>query len=305
MKHKESSRTAFTLIELLVVMAIIAILIGLLLPAVQKVREAANRVSCSNHLKQIGVAFHMHHSQHKRFPDGGGGWWFGRSKSSVGTPQVSPNQDWGWAYQLLPYIEQINVWKNPDDQAVAATIIPLYFCPSRRTPEALTGTTSGMPDGLRGAIDYAGNGGTGGSVPGQFPDGGYPTWPDQNGTVVPRYNAEHVTLNHIPDGTSNTLLVGERNFNRARDGQSLQQWDENNGYVDGWDWDTIRWGYSVPAPDRWDDSYYDLRFGSSHPAGVQFVLADGSVRTILYGIGLDVFQRLSARNDGKPIEVPW
>jgi hypothetical protein len=121
-----------------------------------------------------------------------------------------------------------------------------------------------------------------------------------NGLVNPRLSSP-VGLTHIPDGASNTLLVGERNFNRARSGQSWQ-WDENNGYFDGYDWDTIRWGYQVPAPDRDDASYYDYRFGSSHPAGVQFVFGDGSVRMIYYNISLTTFQRLCNREDGLPID---
>jgi prepilin-type N-terminal cleavage/methylation domain-containing protein len=297
MKQPQRSRTAFTLIELLVVLAIIAVLIGLLLPALQKVREAANRIACASNLKQIGIAFHAHDESRRYFPDSGGGWWLARCKSPTGTPLAAPYQDWGWAYQILLFIEQNNVWANSDDVAVAAAVIPIYFCPSRRAPLALPGDEQdGLPyRTLRGAIDYAGNGGTGPFI---FPDG-YP-WLGQNGTVIPRVGPERVGLTRIPDGTSNTLLVGERNFNKAREGE-WWQFDENNGYVDGWDWDTIRWGYDVPAPDRRDDSNADRRFGSAHPAGVQFVYADGSVRLIQYGISVTVFQRLCTRNDGQPV----
>lgn len=76
--------------------------------------------------------------------------------------------------------------------------------------------------------------------------------------------------------------------------------EENNGYVGGWDWDTIRWGYQEPAPDRFDESEKDQRFGSSHQAGVLFVYADGSVRLVRFGISLDVFRRGCSRNDGEP-----
>src|SRR5262245_46642638 len=95
-------RLGFTLIELLVVVAIIGILIALLLPAVQRVREAASRVSCQNNLKQLGLAIHHHHDLYERFPSGGWGWYW------VGEPSRPSDhtQPGGWAYNLLPFVEQ-------------------------------------------------------------------------------------------------------------------------------------------------------------------------------------------------------
>src|SRR5262249_31659043 len=144
-------RSAFTLIELLVVIAIIGVLVSLLLPAVQKVREAANRARCTNNLRQIGVAFQHHHTTHRFFPDGGEFCDNPRTSSSPGNPAMPPYQHWGWAYQLLLYLEQDNVWRNPDDKVVAGTPINLYFCPSRRAPMVING---------RAMLDYAGNGAT-------------------------------------------------------------------------------------------------------------------------------------------------
>ena len=117
-------KLAFTLIELLVVIAIIAILIGLLLPAVQKVREAANKTTCNNNLKQVGLAFQIHHDQFGAFPSGGLNWNLDRTMNGS-APADYQTQAWGWAYQILPYLEQKALWEHPSSATVAGTSLKM------------------------------------------------------------------------------------------------------------------------------------------------------------------------------------
>jgi prepilin-type processing-associated H-X9-DG protein len=152
-------------------------------------------------------------------------------------------------------------------------------------------------EGTNAMIDYAGCGGTDGNFPNPQGDG-------KNGLVV-RWGQPGVRLNagSIPDGTSNTLLVGEKRLNLAELGRP--QFDDDSGYCGGFDWDTLRWGYQQPARDRFEPGYTlgDTRFGSSHPGAFQAVFADGSVRAIRYTVGLTVFRRVCVRNDGQPVSL--
>src|SRR6516164_5153659 len=153
MSHRRH-RSGFTLIELLVVIAIIAILTGLLLPAVQKVRDAANRAQCQNNLKQIGLAFHNHHDQMGYFPSGGWDWWYTPTYLN-GQPATGKSQQAGWGFQILPFLEATNTWRggqagNDFDRALTAvgTPNPVFFCPSRRgiqtIPVSLPGYFNGQ-----------------------------------------------------------------------------------------------------------------------------------------------------------------
>jgi hypothetical protein len=168
----------------------------------------------------------------------------------------------------------------------------------------------------RGALDYAGNAGVGDGPKGLQLYAPYPAFPDAwiepNGTIVPLTPFDNVTDppvarsprksltvgTGVPDGDSYTILVGERNFNRQRMSDPTQQ-DEDNGYIAGYSWDTIRWGYGIPLADRLDMSDFDTRFGSSHNLIAQFLFCDGSVKSINYGVDLVVFQGACRREDGR------
>src|SRR5262249_45931302 len=128
MRRSVLSRPGFTLIELLVVIAIIAILIGLLVPAVQKVREAATNAQCKNNLKQMGTAIHNYHATYQHFPTHGDNGTIVRLPSGApATPKSTPYQRAGVFFQILPYIEQEAVYNSPSDATVRAAVIPTYF----------------------------------------------------------------------------------------------------------------------------------------------------------------------------------
>jgi prepilin-type N-terminal cleavage/methylation domain-containing protein/prepilin-type processing-associated H-X9-DG protein len=318
------TRRAFTLVELLVVIAIIAILIGLLLPAVQRVREAAARMQCQNNLKQLGLACHSFHDTYKSFPPGA----TFNPGTSWGNVDWSANQG-TWLVYVLPYIDEENLYRKIPNigtphfdsigAAVAAGVLPVALPDKLRCP-----SDGWTPDGPY--SNYVGSLGPQcvDDKCGYTPFAQYcnrPDWgwgasdeddPDLDGIrgTFSRFNTR-IRIVHIIDGTSQTLLLGE---SLPSTNWHMQNGGWHNSYGVQLATTIIPINYPISETDySWcgsagagpDHSMYNNNiawgFRSRHKQGANFVLADGSVRFLKETIDHRTFQLLGCRNDGKPV----
>jgi prepilin-type N-terminal cleavage/methylation domain-containing protein/prepilin-type processing-associated H-X9-DG protein len=264
-------RSGFTLVELLVVIAIIGILVALLLPAVQAAREAARRMQCSNHLKQIGIALQNYHDTYKTFPPG----WMANNG----------NRGWSWAVFILPFREQTALYDqlNPGgrrapvvinhatEYTLLQTTIPDYRCPSDVTP-LLGGANGGKttnrnaaPDPLPLAVsNYA-------AVRGFFNMQDAPPEDNKNNNGIIYCNSK-INIASITDGTSNTFIVGEKSKLQDAATWTVANAGGNGNNVTG----NIRGRMNQGTLTNFSGAV----FGSYHPGGAMFCLADGSVRFV-------------------------
>ena len=314
---KLPSRRAFTLVELLVVIAIIGILVAMLLPAVQSAREAARRMQCVNHLKQLGLAANNHHSANGHFPAGGWSWpWVGDADRGFDWRQPG-----SCLYNVLPYLEEETLHGLPGDgdpmhisaaQKSAAremTMTPLSVmnCPTRRPSQAYPNVHPTEPRNAFRAHElayncYAGNAGSvavGGEYPGSYAAAETThRWPDTSGLTGIFYPASEIRIRDVKDGTSKTFLFGEKylptdDYTTGADG------GDNQCMYMGFGINVVRFTteFWLPFQDIPGVMLHD-HFGSAHPSGLHFAMCDGSVRHVVYDIDVDTWVSLGDRSGG-------
>lgn len=286
----QARQSGFTLVELLVVIAIIAILIGILLPAVQSVREAARRIKCANNLHQIVLATHNYESVRMKFPP---------AYRNADTPAVYGLPGWGWGSFLLPFLEQKNLQEigridqvlfgggsNPAmPNAYSVTPLPVFRCPSDLGDDLNRIRLNHAMSNYR-------------AVAGAFSGGIFTPNEDKGGIM---FQNSAITFAQILDGTSQTVLIGECKYDEPTDKRAaiwpgMTGWQGNSIWVSDvmWGIDELSAVINGPAPQA---------FSSNHPRGAQFAFADGSARMFPNGGQVQILKYLASRADGRIVAL--
>lgn len=324
---RTTKNAGFTLVELLVVIAIIAMLVTLLLPAVQAAREAARRTQCINKLKQIGLGILNHESTHATFPGGGDTPWPQIEDNVVGGSQLDAEKHgFSWAFQILPYLEEAAVTDLNTTQRIAETSIPMYVCPSRREMAPSTAMQGRI------LMDYASATPRGGRiVASEFRDFDFEdensfwqggifdvpgnkryygiivranAWPPETKASV--NSSRPTTAGKVADGLSKTLMVGEKRCTVDR--YTSGDWHDDRGWSDGWDPDAVRSTNFPLGPDLQNRDTvpggirkYGFNFGAAHKEGMHAVFGDGAVHRIAYDVDPEIFNNMGDRRDGQSV----
>jgi len=328
---RTNRRTGFTLVELLVVITIIAILVAMLLPAVQSAREAGRRMRCSGNLRQLGLAAIEHESIHGFFPSGGWGYkWVGDPDGGFGHTQPG-----GWMYSVLPFLDEHRLHEagakgTPEQKKAAAvtlvtTPLSVTTCPSRRglmtyphRNDAVGQENRPYNPGVGGLrvtfaeveyiakSDYCINGGDvivncGAGPTTLAGEATYTQWDDSWPVTGLHYCRSEFTRAHVRDGMAYTYLIGEKNMDPNRYESFTGGNDAQSMYV-GHDPDVVHYTDRPLVPDREGvtDAY---AFGGPHAGGCQFVFCDGSVRAVSFNVSDAVHRSLGHRDDGGPIDL--
>lgn len=321
-----AEQSGFTLVELLVVIAIIAMLVTLLLPAVQSAREAARKTQCLNNLKQIGLALNNYESALQVFP-------YGADDDDC---EVSRDRNpLTWRVLILPYLEQQAIYdelvvvaersvtrscypvRRWDESPLQQTVISGYVCPSESGSPIKQGFSAWSGPSPAAIASYFGNAGpvstgppdwgmanvcgkcTDGSTPAVFcpcflggEDRGFYHGQKARGPGMLDMYPNQLSQQHIPDGTSKTLFVGETHWSPGEEPGCREQMQ----WMSSWAISSSVWG--INAADATDNWWGGCNWRSRHTGGANFVHVDGSVRFINDTINLVVLANLAARNDG-------
>lgn len=309
-KHAVAKHFGMTLVELLVTISIVSVLVAITLPAVQQAREAARRMSCSNNLKQIGLALHSYHDAHRKLPVSIAAW-------ILGANDITQHNGKGWIVGILPHLEQRALYDslslgfdgdflsgggimNPVVRGAMQTRVPVLNCPSDSAVQRLSADQyqwTGIDVALTSYKGVLGDNVTGlpltihsGSLPECYFFGGC------NGLFWRVTYREPQAFGGIIDGMSNTLMVGEDVASQIHQSVAF--------YANG-DWATchtpLNYFVNPPRPDDW---WNVIGFRSNHVGGAQFCFADGSVRFLNESVDQSLYRALSTRAGGEVIASP-